>query len=122
VLRKQGAVPLNDAQLKALIVDKSPWLQNNVTGTKFKITYSALGTTNATQTLTLIDPRYLTSKLPANQGQTQISHAGRDSLQPSAVGDLASRSCLGTIDPYYKIITIIAGTPIEVTAYKLGDK
>ncbi len=47
-LKKQGAVALNDAELKALIVDKSPWLQNNVTGTKFKITYSASGTANAT--------------------------------------------------------------------------
>ena len=31
-LKKKGAVALNDAQLKALIVDKSPWVQNTVTG------------------------------------------------------------------------------------------
>jgi hypothetical protein len=55
-LKKQGAVALTDAQLKALIVEKSPWLQNNVTGTKFKITYGASGSANATQTLTPIDP------------------------------------------------------------------
>ena len=86
-LKKQGAVALNDAQLNALIVDKSPWLQNNVTGTKFKITYSASGIANATQTLTPIDPGYVTAKLAKNQGQIQINHAGRGTIQPSAVGD-----------------------------------
>jgi hypothetical protein len=125
-LKKQGAVALNDAQLKALIVDKSPWLQNNVTGTKFKITYSASGIANSTQTLTPIDPAYETSKLAQNQGQGLIDHAGRNILQPSAVGDPAGGSYLGIPSPYYinkgKIVTVIAGTPIEVTAYKLGDK
>jgi hypothetical protein len=125
-LKKQGAVALDDAQVKALIVDKSIWLQNNVTGTKFKITYSASGTTNATQTLTPIDPSYFTSKLAQNQGQALVDHAGRDTVQASAVGDAAAASYLGTPSPYYvnsgKIVTVLAGTPIEVTAYKMGDK
>ena len=125
-LKKQGAVALNDTQLKALIIDKSPWLQNNVTGTKFKIIYSASGIANATQTLTPIDPSYLTAKLAQNQGQSLIDHAGRDAIQPSAVGDPAQNSYRGTPSPYYvnngKLVTVIAGTPIEVTAYKLGDK
>ena len=94
-LKKQGAVALNDTQLKALIVDKSPWLQNNVTGTKFKIIYSASGIANATQTLTPIDPGYLTAKLAQNQGQSLIDHAGRSAIQPSAVGDPAQSSYLG---------------------------
>ena len=76
-LRKQGAVALNDAQFTALIVGKSPWLQNNVTGTKFKITSSTSGVANATQTLTPIDPRYVTSKLSPKPGQALIDHAGR---------------------------------------------
>jgi len=125
-LKKQGAVALNEAQLKALIVDKSPWLQNNVTGTKFKITYSASGTANTTQKLTPIDPAYVRSTLAQNQGQSLINHAGRDVVQPSTIGDPAGSSYLGTPSPYYinngKIVTVIAGTPIEVTAYKLGDK
>jgi hypothetical protein len=125
-LKKQGAVALNDTQLKALIVDKSPWLQNNVTGAKFKITYSASGIANATQRLTPIDPAYVTSKLAQNQGQSLFDHAGRNVVQPSAVGDPAGSSYLGTPSPYYinngKIVTVIAGTPIEVAAYKLGDK
>jgi hypothetical protein len=125
-LKKQGAVALNEAQLKALIVGKSPWLQNNVTGTKFKITYSASGFTNATQPLRPIDPGYVTSKFAQNQGQSQINHAGREVVQPSVVGDPAASSYLGTSSPYYinngKIVTVIAGTAFEVTAYKLGDK
>ena len=125
-LKKQGAVALNDAELKALIVGKSPWLQNNVTGTKFKITYSNSGIANPKQTLTPIDPGYVTSKLGQNQGQSQINHAGRDTVQASAVGDVAAASYLGASSPYYidngKIVTVLVGTPIEVTAYKLGDK
>ena len=34
---------LDDAQLKALIVEKSVWLQNTVTGDKYMIIYGALG-------------------------------------------------------------------------------
>jgi hypothetical protein len=125
-LKKQGAVALNDAQLKALIVGKSPWLQNNVTGTKLRITYSESGIAGSTRSLAPIDPSYVTSKFGPNQGQSQIDHAGRSSLQPSVVGDPAGASYLGTSSPYYinngKIATVIAGTPIEVTAYKMGDK
>ncbi len=42
-LKKQGAVALRDAELKALFVDKSPWLQNNVTGDKFQMIFGARG-------------------------------------------------------------------------------
>jgi hypothetical protein len=124
-LKKQGAVALNDTQLKALIVNKSPWLQNNVTGTKFRIIYSASGAANATQPLTPINPGYLTSKLAQNQGQSLIENGGA-AIQPSTVGDTARSSYMGAPSPYYinngKLVTVIAGTPIEVTAYKLGDK
>ena len=34
-LKKQGAAALTDAQLKALVVEKSVWLQNTVTGEKY---------------------------------------------------------------------------------------
>jgi hypothetical protein len=125
-LKRQGAVALNDAQIKALIVDKTPWLQNNVTNAKFRIIYSSSGIANATQTLTPIDPRYVTSKLGQNQGQALVDNVGRNVVQPSAVGDAAAASYFGTPSPYYinngKIVTVFAGTPIEVTPYKLGDK
>jgi hypothetical protein len=104
-LKRQGAITLNDAQLKALIVGKSPWLQNNVTGSQFQITFSASD---------------------QNQGQALVDYAGRNAIQPSAVGNAAQASSLGLSSPYYinngKIVTVFAGTPIEVTSYKLGDK
>ena len=34
-LKKKGATPLDDAQLKALIVGKAFWVRNNVTGEQF---------------------------------------------------------------------------------------
>jgi hypothetical protein len=96
-----------------------------VTGTKFRIIYSASGIANATQTLTPIDPSYVTAKLAQNQGQSLIENGG-SAIQPSAVGETAQSSYWGAPSPYYinnsKIVTVIAGTPIEVTAYKLGDK
>jgi Protein of unknown function (DUF3604) len=125
-LKQQGAVALSDADLKALLIGKSPWLQNNVTGSKFRITYGESGQAVGAPTLTPIDPAYVTSQLAPNQGQSLPDHAGRGTLQPSAIGDPASASYLGTPSPYYinngKIVTVIGGTPMEVTAYKLGDK
>ncbi len=42
-LKKQGAIALNDEELKALIVEKSVWLQNTVTGEKYMIIYGCAG-------------------------------------------------------------------------------
>jgi hypothetical protein len=125
-LKKQGAVTLSDAELRALIVDKSPYLQNNVTGGQFRMIFGASGTVNATQTLTPIDPNYVTSKFAPNQGQKRESLAGRGVVQPSEIGDPAASSYLGLTSPYYinngKLVTELVGTPFEVTVYKLGDK
>jgi uncharacterized protein DUF3604 len=125
-LKQQGATALDDAQLKALIVGKSPWLQNNVTGLKYNITYSESGMTAPARPLRPIDPSYITSQFAENQGQNKINHAGRQLVEPSAVGNVAEASYLGTTSPYYinngKLVTVIAGTPIEITVYKLGDK
>ena len=124
-LKQQGAVALDDAGLKALIVGKTPWLQNNVTGAKYSIYYSASGAAGA-KSLTPIDPAYDTAQMGGNQGQLKPDHAGRQYLEPSAVGDPAAASYLGTTSPYYinngKLVTVIAGTPIEIAVYKLGDK
>ena len=125
-LKKQGAVALNDAQLKALVVEKSPYLQNNVNGVKFRMIFGASGRANATKSLTPEDPSYDTGKFAQNQGQRRSSLAGRDSLQPSEIGDPAASSYLGLTSPYYinngKIVTEMVGTPFEITVYKLGDK
>jgi len=94
-LKKQGAVALNDADLKKLIVDKSPYLKNNVTGTQFRMIFGASGSANATQTLTPIDPDYITSKFAPNQSQKRESLAGHGVVQPSEIGDPGTSSYLG---------------------------
>ncbi len=113
-LKKKGAVPLNDLQLRALIVNKSIWLQNNVTGQKFQVVYgpSALAATR--------NPLI-------NQGQSKVEHiAGTNVVLPSAIGNVAQASYLGATSPYYinngKIVTSLVGTPMEITVYKLLDK
>jgi Protein of unknown function (DUF3604) len=125
-LQKQGAVALSNAGLKALLVDKSPTLQNNVTGVKFRMIFGASGSANATQTLEPIDPNYVTSKFDKNQGQKRFNYAGRDQLQPSEAGDPAASSYLGLTSPYYinngKLVSELIGTPFEITVYKMGDK
>jgi len=42
-LKKKGASQLNDAQLKALVVGKAFWVQNNVTGEQFSQNFTAEG-------------------------------------------------------------------------------
>jgi hypothetical protein len=93
-------VTLDNAQLRALIVDKSPWLQNNVTNTKFRITYSGSGMASSAQTMTPIDPAYLTSRFAENQGQSLQNYVGRSTVQPGLAGNPAENSYLGTTSPY----------------------
>jgi len=125
-LKKQGAVALGESELKALIVDKSPWLQNDVTGAKFQMIFGASGRPNATEKLTPIDPSYVTSKFAPNQGQNRSRLVGSSVPQPSETGDPATSSLLGLTSPYYinngKLVSQLAGTPFEVTVYKMGDK
>jgi Protein of unknown function (DUF3604) len=125
-LKKQGAVALDGTQLKALIVQKSPWLQNNVTGDKYQMIYGNSGKVASSKPAEPIEPGFVTQQFADNQAQLQIIHVGKNALQPSEVGDLANASYLGSTKPYYinngKIVTEIRGTPIEITVYKMGDK
>jgi hypothetical protein len=125
-LRKKGGVPLNDAQLKALIVDKSVWLQNNVTGDKYMIIYGALGKGAGAKALTPSEPGYVTQRFPVDQGQYQVRYVGRNVGMQSLTGDAAEASHLGTSRTYNiaggKIVAELVGTPIEIAVYKLGDK
>jgi hypothetical protein len=100
-LKKQGAVALNDRELRALIVDQSPYVRNNVTGREFRVIFSASGTTNATQTLMPSDPQYVTSRFTPNQGQMREVLARRGVVQQSEIGDPAASSYLGSTEPYY---------------------
>jgi hypothetical protein len=125
-LKKKGAAALDDDQLKALVVEKSVWLQNNVTGDKYMIIYGALGKGPDATPLTPSEPGYVTQRFPANQGQFQVRYVGRDVAMQSLTGDTVDASYLGTSRTYNidrgKVVTELVGTPIEITVYKMGDK
>jgi hypothetical protein len=125
-LKRKGAVALSDAQLRALIVDKSTWLQNAVTGDKYMIIYGALGKGAAAKPITSDQPGYFTQRFPQNQGQVQLRYVGKKMALPSQVGEAADSSHLGNTQSYFisngKIVTALVGTPIEIAVYKMGDK
>ena len=125
-LKKNGAVALNDVQLKALIVEKSTWLQNNVTGDKYQIVYGASGKSASGKPATPIQPGYVTERFGANQGQFWLRFLGRKVTLPSLTGNPVEASYLSNAGPYFinngKIVTALVGTPLEITVYKAGDK
>ena len=119
---------LNDAQLKALIVEKSVWLQNTVTGDKYMIIYGASGKgADAQAAHARPSPATSRSASPPTRAQFQLRYVGRnDAAMPSLIGDAAEASYLGDSRTYIinngKIVTALVGTPIEITVYKVGDK
>ncbi len=125
-LKTKGAVALDDAALRALIVDKSLWFENLVTGDKYEVVYAASGKDAAAKPAIPAEPGYMTEQFASNQGQMQILHVGKRSTLPSLTGTAAQASYLGTSSPYYinngKIVTELVGTPIEISVYKMGDK
>jgi len=125
-LQKKGAVALNDAQLKALIEEKSIWLQNTVTDNKYMIIYGALGKGSNPAPLTSDKAGFVTQRFPVNQGQFQVRYVDKKMTMQSLSGDAAEASYLGTSRTYNikdgKIQTDLVGTPIDITVYKMGDK
>ena len=99
-LTQKGGVALDDAQLKALLVGKSLWVRNTVTGSQFKVNYST-------------------------DGQSIILHVGKGAALPSDVGDPALSGYLGLPARYTieggKVVSTLAQAPFSVTVYKLGD-
>jgi hypothetical protein len=126
-LTKQGAKRLGDAELRKLIVEKSVWMHNHVTGGKYMVVYGALGQGGkAAKPLTPSEPGYITERFPANQGQFQVRYVGKGVSMQSLTGDTVDASYLGTTRTYSiqngKIVTDLAGTPIEIAVYDLGGK
>lgn len=125
-LAKQGAQRLGDEELKALVVEKSVWLQNQVTGAKTMVIYGALGAGSATTSLTPADPGYITQHFPAGQGHYQVRFVGSDASLQSLASDAAAAARLGEPRTYSiqggRILTDLAGTPVEITVFKLGDR
>jgi hypothetical protein len=100
-LLKSGGVAVTDAELKALVVGKSLWVRNTVTGGIFNVVYD-------------------------KAGQAVIFHVGRNAVLPSEVGNASQAGYQGISTAYTiqngKIVTTVADSPFEVTVYKVGDK
>ena len=101
-VKAKGAVALDDAQLKVLIVGKNVWVRNNVTGGVFRSTFSEGG----------------------QQLISSVSH-GR-MAEPAEVGNALENGYLGIPTGYSikdgRIATIFGNAPHEMSVYKVGDK
>jgi len=99
-LKKKGATVLGDAQLKALVVGKAFWLQNNVTGEQFSESFT-------------------------DEGHMIVSRVGRYANVPSGYGNVMRDGYEGTTIPYKitdgKLVTFVSQDPYAVTFYKLGN-
>ena len=99
-LKKKGATPLGDAQLKALIVGKAFWLRNNVTGEQFSQNFTT-------------------------EGHMIVFRVGKNAIMPSGFGNVERDGYQGTTIPYKieggKLITLVSQDPYAFTFYKLGD-
>lgn len=100
-LKQQGVVALGDEDLTKLVVGKSVWLKNTVTGGIFRIVFQA----NGQRTFWNINP---------SDAQPQhFGFAGQDSYQglPSAYTIAGG-----------KVVEDFGNGPLSWTAYKSGDK
>jgi hypothetical protein len=99
-LKKQGATPLTNAQLKALIVGKAFWLRNNVTGEQFSQNFT-------------------------EDGQMIVFRVGANADMPSGFGNVARDGSQGRTSSYKidgdKLITMVSQDPYAWTFHKLGD-
>jgi uncharacterized protein DUF3604 len=99
-LKKKGATPVGDAQLKALVVGKAFWLRNDVTGQQFSQSFTA-------------------------EGQTTVYRIGGDQVVPSGFGAVDRDGYQGTTSSYKiedgKLVTLVSQDPYAFTFYKLGD-
>ena len=100
-LKTKGAVALDDAALKALVVGKNIWWRNTVTGD-------------------VLEARYGTD------GQRLLLHVGRNTIMPSDFGNLAQAGYQGVESTYTiqngRIGSVVGNAPFDVAVYKMGDK
>ena len=100
-LKAQGATALDNAALTDMIVGKSTWVRNNVTGEVFNIQWSP-------------------------SGQRLIANLNGVIPKPSEVGDVFHGGLTGQGSAYAikdgAIVTTLGNAPYEATVYKLGDK
>ncbi|MFC2149845.1 DUF3604 domain-containing protein [Candidatus Auribacterota bacterium] len=100
-LTAKGAAALDDKQLKEFIVGKAYFFINLTTGRGYKVRYDKNGTS-----------------LMMNIGKTM--------LLPGLTGNVSFTGYQEMPTPYSikngRIVTTVCGKPIELTAYKLGDR
>jgi hypothetical protein len=100
-LRQQGAEPLDDAQVKRLIVGKSTWMKNTVTGGVFLVVWE-------------------------KSGQRLVTNVDGKIPQPSETGDVLRNGVIGSPSAYVvrdgRIVTTLGNAPFEMALYKAGDK
>ncbi|MBB4167457.1 hypothetical protein FHX09_001288 [Rhizobium sp. BK538] len=100
-LKQQGATALDTAALTDLIVGKSSWVRNNVTGEVFSITWTT-------------------------SGQRLVGNINGSIPKPSEIGDVLHGGLTGSGTAYAikdgAIVTTLNNAPYEATVYKLGDK
>jgi hypothetical protein len=96
-LKRKGATALGDAELKQLIVGKTILVRNMVTGRRYEILHGADGR----RLITAVD-----GNTPDLEIMGELSH-GRQMQYEIRDG---------------KYLVEIAGAPLEVTVYKIGDK
>ncbi|MDI7863504.1 DUF3604 domain-containing protein [Rhizobiaceae bacterium n13] len=100
-LKQQGATALDDAALTDLVVGKSSWVRNNVTGEIFNIAWTT-------------------------SGQRLVSNVNGAIPKPSEIGDVLHGGLTGSGTAYAikdgAIVTTLNNAPYEATVYKLGDK
>jgi len=125
-LKAKGAAALDEAALRALIVEKTLWFENLVTGDKYEVLYASSGKDASAKPVATAQAGSVTGQMASNQGQMQLRHVGKRSTLPSLTGNAARGSYIATSSPYFinngKIVTELVGTPIEMTVYKMGDK
>jgi hypothetical protein len=99
-LKAKGATALNDAQLKALVVGKAMWVQNNVTKEQFSANFTT-------------------------EGNAIVFRVGFNTVMPSGFGKVALNGYEGTTSRYEiadgKVITYVSQDPYAVAIYKLGN-
>ncbi len=99
-LKQKGTAPLNDMQLRQLVLGKTLTVRNTVTNERIEISYG-------------VDGRRLILSVNGNPPD------------PAEFGDVLHSSGLGSAQYEIRdsrIVTIIDGTPFEVTVYPVGDK
>ena len=100
-LSAKGGTALTDDELRTLIVGKSYWLRNTVTGQVLKARYD-------------------------EGGSVLLLHVGKRATLTSLTGNQPRNAYQNVALPYSirdgKIVTLLSGTPIEMAVYKLGNQ